>query len=164
MSATTTNPVASCVLLNLGRRRFALPSTNIAELAPPVRLHTFPHKTPLLSGVIVRRNRIIPVYDLASILINRPGMTGRFYLITEQSVANAAASSGQPSAQEFCAIPVSGGCELKTVEVLPPPPDCAAYVHGVVNVEDEQIEVLNLNALLASSQIQSETVNPGASQ
>lgn len=158
------NPAASCVLLNLGKRRFALPSTNIAELAPPVRLHTFPHKTPLLSGVIVRRNRIIPVYDLASILIDRPGMTGRFYLITEQSLTNAAAKGGQPGTREFCAIPVSGGCELKTIEILPPPSDSAAYVQGVVNVEDERIEVLDLNVLLASSRTQKEALDAGAKQ
>lgn len=164
MSATNANPVASCVLLNLGRRRFALPSTNIAELAPPVRLHTFPHKTLLISGVIVRRNRIIPVYDLASILINRPGMTGRFYLITEQSVTNAVSNSGKPEAQEFCAIPVSGGCELKTIEILPPAPGSAAYVQGVVIAEDEPIEVLNLNALLASAQSRDQTDGSGATQ
>ena len=33
----------------------------VAELAPPVRLHTFPHTTPLFAGVIVRRGRIVPV-------------------------------------------------------------------------------------------------------
>ena len=37
----------SYVLLQLANRRFALPSTIVSELAPPVRLHTFPHTSPL---------------------------------------------------------------------------------------------------------------------
>src|SRR5487761_914430 len=108
MNVTGTNPSDAFVLMNLGRRRFALASENIAELAPPVRLHPFPHNTPLISGVIVRRGRIIPVYDVASILIGRPGLTGRFYLITAHRL---------PSGEELCAIPVTGGCELKMTEM-----------------------------------------------
>ena len=58
----------SFVLLQIGNRRVALPAAHVAELAPPVRLHTFPHTTPLLAGVIVRRGRIVPVFDTEPVL------------------------------------------------------------------------------------------------
>ena len=53
---------SSFVLLQVGERRFALLSNIVTELAPPVRLHTFPHTSPLVAGVIVRRGHIVPVY------------------------------------------------------------------------------------------------------
>jgi chemotaxis signal transduction protein len=143
MNVTGNNPSDAFVLLNLGRRRFALASGNIAELAPPVRLHSFPHTTPLITGVIVRRGRIIPVYDVASVLIGKPGLTGRFYLITAHQLA---------SGEELCAIPVTGGCELTMTDMVPRHDGCAPYVRGFVNIESEQVEVLDLNALLTSSQ------------
>ena len=59
----------SFVLLQVGDRRFALPARIVAELAPPVRLQHFPHRSPLLAGVIVRRGRIVPVYDAGPVLI-----------------------------------------------------------------------------------------------
>ena len=62
---------SSFVLLQVGDHRFALPADIVAELAPPVRLHTFPHTSPLLAGVIVRRGHIVPVYDVAPTLLGR---------------------------------------------------------------------------------------------
>ena len=51
--ATQTAKDNSFVLLRIGHCRVALPAALVAELAPPVRLHAFPHTTPLLAGVIV---------------------------------------------------------------------------------------------------------------
>ena len=53
----------SFVLLHIGERRFALPASRVTELAPPVRLHKFPHTSARVSGVIVRRGKIVPVCD-----------------------------------------------------------------------------------------------------
>ena len=61
----------SFVLLQIGRRRVAMPAGNVVELAPPVRLHAFPHTAPFISGVIVRRGRIVPVYDAGSVLTGK---------------------------------------------------------------------------------------------
>ncbi len=61
----------SWVLLHVGNRRFALPAESVMELAPPVRLHNFPHTSRLIAGVIVRRGRIVPVYDVAPVLCGR---------------------------------------------------------------------------------------------
>ena len=81
MSGTGAAERASYVLLRIGNKRFALPSRGIVELAPPVRLHDFPHSSKFVAGVIVRRGRIVPVFDVAPLLTGRESPLHRFYLI-----------------------------------------------------------------------------------
>ncbi|MGH9683350.1 MAG: chemotaxis protein CheW [Candidatus Acidiferrales bacterium] len=140
MSAAENPGLRSFVLLQVGSRRFALPAGSVTELAPPVRLHTFPHNSPLVAGVIVRRGRIVPVYDAAPILMGRESPIHRFYLIAERDFGGAS----EPSA-----IPVNGECELVASDVWPSASDDPAYVCGKLEVESEQIPVLNLELLLA---------------
>jgi len=129
----------SFVVFQMNARRFALPAGDVTELAPPVRLHTFPHATPLLEGVIVRRGHIVPVCDPV-VLAGRNSPAHRFYLI-------ARCGTGQPA--EFAAIPVHGECELVSAD-LQPATLRPAYVSGVLAVGDESIEVLDLEKLVAS--------------
>src|SRR5215475_14104652 len=93
----------SYVLFPMGGKRFALPSEVVTELARPDHLQTFPHGTPLLAGVLVRRGRIVPVYDvsLLFLVIGRPPR--KFYLIANRQI---------DSRNEWTAIPVTGECEL----------------------------------------------------
>lgn len=141
------NPAAtSFVLLRVGERRFAFPASIVTELAPPVRLHTFPHASPLLTGVIVRRARIIPVYDAGSVLTGKRMMSHRFYLIARREFGKAT---------ELSAIPVDGECELATGEMQPPPPGQPHYVTGTLQVNDEMLDVLDLEALVTSQPIRS---------
>ena len=128
------------VLLQLASRRFALPSGIVSELAPPVRLHTFPHTSPLVSGVIVRRGHIVPVYDVASILLGRSSSVHRFYLIARRDF---------PDGPEGSAIPVSGECELTTAEMQEVSDDSRPYISGRLLIDGESIEVLNFDALVA---------------
>jgi chemotaxis signal transduction protein len=129
------------VLLQVANRRFALPSAIVSELAPPVRLHTFPHTSALVSGVIVRRGRIVPVYDVARILLGRSSSVHRFYLIARRDF---------PDGPEGSAIPVSGECELATAEMQQVGDESRPYISGRLLINDESIEVLNFDALLAS--------------
>ena len=69
------------VLLRLGDRRFAMVSSQIAELVAPSRVFRFPHRTENIEGVILRRGRIVPVCDVAEKLIGKSLLTRRFYLI-----------------------------------------------------------------------------------
>jgi chemotaxis signal transduction protein len=130
----------SFVLLQVGERRFALPADTVAELAPPVRLHTFPHSSALVAGVIVRRGRIVPVYDVAPVLLGTESPAHRFYLIAQREFGDAI----EPSA-----IPVNGECELATAEMQPPNPGSPAYVSGTLAVGDESVEVLDFEALVS---------------
>jgi chemotaxis signal transduction protein len=131
----------SFVLLQIGARRVALPAGLVAELAPPVRLHAFPHTSKLISGVIVRRGRIVPVYEAALVLGGRSSSSQRFYLIARWQVG---------SASELGAIPVNGECELANGEMQPPAMDRPAYVAGTLAVGDDSFDVLNLDAFAAS--------------
>ena len=141
------------VLLQLANRRFALPSTIVSELAPPVRLHTFPHTSPLVSGVIVRRGRIVPVYDVASILLGRTSSVHRFYLIARRKF---------PDGPESSAIPVSGECELVNAELHEASDNTRPHIFGHLIVGDESIEVLNFDALLARDSVQYQA--PGSAE
>jgi chemotaxis signal transduction protein len=126
------------VLFPLGRKRFALPAPKVTELARPDELQAFPHGTPLISGVLLRRGRIIPVLDVAQVVIGPDAPARRFYLIANRVFGRAT---------ELTAIPVSGECELTTSELLPRTGRLPEYVTGLLSLEDEIIEVLSLELL-----------------
>ena len=129
----------SYVLLQIGNRRFALPSTEVSELAPPVRLHQFPHNSPLVSGIIVRRGRLVPVYDVCPLLTGKNSPSHQFYLVARRHFG---------SASEPAAIPVNGDSELVTadaVQVTSP-----KYVLGMLMIGEESIEILDLDSLVAA--------------
>ena len=136
----------SYVLLQIGNRRFGLPSGIVTELAPPVRLHTFPHTSSLVAGVIVRRGRIIPIYEVAKILLGRSSSAHQFYLVARRAFA---ARPGESESFEFSAIPVNGQCELATSEMQPCGEERPPYISGTLAIDGESIEVLNFDALLA---------------
>ena len=128
----------SFVLLRLGERRFALAATYIAELVPPSRVFRFPHRTPDIEGVILRRGRIVPVCDLAEKLIGKRLTSRRFYLIAQRRYA---------THTEWIALPVTGECELINVEMTPSGETDPAHVAGWLSHDGDVIEALNLVAL-----------------
>jgi chemotaxis signal transduction protein len=141
MSAAENHARKSWVLLHVGNRRFALPAESVMELAPPVRLHNFPHTSRLIAGVIVRRGRIVPVYDVSPVLCGRESSVHRFYLIAERAFGKASEAS---------AIPVNGECELATSEMLPTQENAPSYFAGTLAIENENIDVLDLQELVSA--------------
>jgi chemotaxis signal transduction protein len=137
------NAPSSFVLLPLGSRRFAIPAEVVTELAPPVRLHEFPHTSAMLSGVIVRRARIVPVYDAREILVGKRSTSHRFYLIARREFEKVS---------ELSAIPVDGECELASGELQPPEAGRPSYVKGYIDLASERIEVLDFEMLVAQQQ------------
>jgi chemotaxis signal transduction protein len=128
------------VLFPIGKKRFALPAEEVAELAKPDKLQVFPHTTPLMTGVLVRRGSIIPVCDIAQILVGPTAPTRRFYLIASRDAGRR---------RSLIALPVSGGCELSSIEPRPQTGRLPDYVTGLLAVEDEIIEVLSLATIMA---------------
>jgi len=128
----------SFVLLRLGERRFAVAATQVSELAAPSRIFRFPHRTPKVEGVILRRGRIVPVCDVAESLLGRSLAARRFYLIAVRRYRNQ---------EEWVALPVSGDCELITAETTPASESDAPHVEGWISHNGEVIEVLNLAAV-----------------
>ena len=129
------------VLFPLGNRRFALRAEVVTELAKPDELQAFPHTTPLLTGVLVRRGRIIPVLDVAQVLIGPDAPARKFYLIASRKFARDA---------EWTAVPVSGECELLSAELGPPTGRLPRYVSGLLSLDGEIVEVIELEKLAAA--------------
>jgi chemotaxis signal transduction protein len=143
MTTAFESPETAYVLLHLGEQRFAVRAENVEELAGASRFQKFPHTTPLVEGVIVRRKRLIPVRDVASVVTGRPIAVHRFYLIVRRRYG---------AIEEAEAIPVTGDCELLS-GVIPLPmgegqPD---YFAGAIDLAGEQIPLLDLEKLTAAA-------------
>jgi Chemotaxis signal transduction protein len=130
----------SFVLFPMGKKRFALPAETVTELAHEDEPQTFPHTTPLMAGVLIRRGRIVPVSDIASVLIGPEAPPRKFYLIANRAL---------PDVEEWTAIPVSGECELTQAELLPVTGKLPGYVRGLLALREEIVEVLDLDRLLS---------------
>ncbi len=133
----------SFVLFPLGKKRFAMPADRVTELARPDVLHSFPQTTWLLAGVLLRRGRIVPVCDVAQVLIGPSAPSRRFYLIATRCFDGVVEST---------AIPVSGECELVRTEMIPPEGKLPDYVCGLLPLEREIVEVLDLDLLAAGEE------------
>jgi chemotaxis signal transduction protein len=127
----------SFVVFPLGVRRFALLTSDVVELSRAGLVQTFPHTTPGVTGVLVRRGEILPVWDVAEALLGSESVTKRFWLVTRRHFAG----------EEPTAIPVSGECQMLRAEMLPPPEGSAGHVRGVLVLEDQPVEVLDLARL-----------------
>lgn len=128
------------VLFPLGKKRFALPAVQVSELAREDQPQTFPHTTPLLTGVILRRNQIVPVADIAPVLIGPEAPARKFYLVVNRV--------GKKT-QSRAAIPVTGECELANAEQLPVTGKLPPYVSGLLSLHDEIVEVLDIERLMS---------------
>jgi len=143
MSTFKEQAEAAYVLLRLGDRRFALPADGVEELASASRLDKFPHKTPGVDGVIVRRKRVLAVRDVASLLTGRALLVHRFYLIVRRRYGTAV---------ELEAIPVSGDCELVGGAVpLPRSDDAPEYFAGSIDLGGDKIPLLDIEKLAAAA-------------
>jgi|SRR5579872_3424387 len=130
------------VLFPLGKKRFALPAEIVTELARPDVLQPFPHTTALLTGVLVRRGRIVPVFDIAQVVAKASAPARKFYLIASRTFGDAA---------EWTAIPVSGECVLVNAIPVTATHELPGYVSGLLSLDGEIIEVLDLERLAAEA-------------
>ena len=142
MTAGENQSGPSFLVLRVGTRRIALPREQVAELIASPQLFSFPHTTPLISGVVLRRGRILPVLDLGPCVLGTSSPATRFFLVVER-VANA---------REKCAIPVQGGCEL-VGGVMRPGEHEFDFMAGWLDIDGDQIEVLHLERAIAAASV-----------
>lgn len=128
------------VLFPLGKKRFAFSAEQVSELARQDEPQTFPHTTPLLTGVVVRRDQIVPVADIAPVLVGPDAPARKFYLVVSRKVKGRLSRT---------AVPVTGECELKDCEQLPVTGKLPPYVSGLLSLKDEIVEVLDLERLMS---------------
>ena len=130
------------VLFPIGEKRFAFSAEVVTELARPDVLHSFAQTTPLVTGVLLRRGKLVPVCDVAPVLAGSAAPARRLYLI--------AARRFDDGATESTAIPVNGECELLSTTLLPRTGKLPEYVRGLLSLPNEIVEVLDLEKLLAT--------------
>jgi chemotaxis signal transduction protein len=130
----------SYVLFPLGEKRFALPAETVTELARPDSVQTFPHRTPLMTGVLLRRGRIVPVCDVAQVLVGPAAPPRKFYLI---------ANCNLESRQELTAVPVTGECELASGMLVPLTGKEPPYISALLMIGDETVAIVALEKLIS---------------
>jgi chemotaxis signal transduction protein len=140
VNTETSNVVPSFVVLQIGSRRIALPREGVAELIASPLLYAFPHTTPLIAGVVLRRGRVLPVLELGPGVSGAPSPSTRFFLVVERRAFDA---------PEKCAIPVQGACELVTGIMFPAEGD-AGFVTGYLDLNGERIDVVDLEKTIAA--------------
>ena len=133
MNVSNTNR-GSFIVFPLAGRRFALPTTEVVELIRTGSIHMFPHTTPGVLGVLIRHGRILPVWDIAPALLGEDEPTLKYCLIARHNSA----------ADELTAIPISGDCQLVSTYMEPPPEGSPDHVQGVLSVDGQPVEVLQL--------------------
>jgi chemotaxis signal transduction protein len=152
MNAEKSSLVPSYVVFQVGARRVALPRESVAELIASPFLYSFPHTSPLISGVVLRRGRIVPVLDLGPGVLGAASPSARFFLVVERCIANIS---------ERCAIPVQGECEL-VAGIMLPATGQDEFVTGCLDLNGEQIDVLDLEKTIgASARMEQELVPAG---
>jgi chemotaxis signal transduction protein len=127
----------SVVVFPLGDQRFALPTADVVELSRPGVIQTFPHTTPGVMGVLVRRGEVLPVWDLARALLGTDDATRKFFLVVRRNFAGS----------EPTALLISGECQMLNAEVMPPPEGAAAHARGLLWLEGEAVEVIDIGRL-----------------
>jgi hypothetical protein len=139
VNAENNNLVPSFVVFQVGTRRIALRREEVADLIASPQLFAFPHTTPMISGVVLRRGRILPVLDLGPAVCGAPSRSTRFFLVVERNISGAI---------EKCAIPVQGACELVS-GIMFPHTDIVDFVVGRLDFNGEQVDVLDLEKAIA---------------
>jgi chemotaxis signal transduction protein len=152
MSAGSSSLTPSFIVFQVGTRRVALSQDCVGELiASPVQF-SFPHTSPLITGVVLRRGRIVPVLDLGPALAGKFSPPARFFLVAERRISNI---------PERCAIPVQGECELVTATVLPAEGG-DSFISGCLSLKEEWIEVLDLEKAIAAGAKRIEELIPAS--
>src|SRR5580700_10209213 len=136
----TSSLVPSFVVFHVGTRRVALSRDCVAELIASPLLFSFPHTTPLITGVVLRRGRIVPVLDLGPGLLGVLSPAARFLLVVEPHISNYS---------ERCAILVQGECEL-VAGIMFPASGQEEFLAGRLDLNEEQIDVLELEKAIAA--------------
>jgi len=102
-------------------------------------LHVFRHTNPLVLGVLVRRGRIVPVWDVTRVLCGASLSTRKVHLIAKQRFGDVT---------EWTALPVTGQCEiLSGLEPFPPSAEHPPWITGVLLLVEEVVELLDLDEL-----------------
>lgn len=128
------------VVFPAGALHCAVPAACVAELTLPNEVFSFPHTSRKILGVILRRGKVIPLYDLAGLLKLPEFTPAHYHLIAVRHTAEAT---------ELAAIAVSGECDLVSADVLPAKHPAPGVV-GELIWDGRSYELLDLDKLIAA--------------
>jgi chemotaxis signal transduction protein len=154
MSLENSALASSFVVFQARNRRVAFPRERVGELIASPVLYSFPHTTPRLAGVVLRRGRILPVLQLAPEVDDTPASSARFFLVVERRISDL---------PERCAIPIQGVCELVSGSMIPVTEQDSVAI-GYLDHDGEQIEILDLEKAIAAGGIQDEAADAVAEE
>ena len=132
------------VVFPAGTSLCAVPAASVAELVLPGQVYSFPHTSREILGVILRRGRVIPLFDLAGLLKLPEPAAAHYHLVAMRHPAQTA---------ELVAIPVSGECDLISADVLPASSSAPGVV-GELMWDGRSYKLLDLDKLILSEDAQ----------
>ncbi len=132
----------------------AIAAERVSELTASLPVHAFPHGSREIAGVILRQGRVIPLYDLATLLRQPQAGAAR----ASAGVAPWAEAPSQyqvivvrqlAGVSERAAFTVNGACDLIAAELLPAKIPGQA-VAGEIEWRGKRHAVLNLDKLFSA--------------
>lgn len=127
------------VVFPLGNRRFAVSAKQVSELASPGQVQSFPHTTPSLKGVLVRRGSVVAVCDISPELVGTEMSEEKFYLIVHCHIGG----MRQP-----IAVPVTGECILADAMVTNDTGE-GQFSLGTLLLDGETVSIVDVEKLVA---------------
>lgn len=156
MSKATAPPQKLLLFSLTSQKPFALGTLKIREIMPFVPLTRLPHSHSAVIGTMSFRGTAVPVIDMAA-AVGYPSLTA-----DERKTASIIVTDVQRREIGFLVRSVQKIVETNWKDVMPPPRGLGerAFITGLVNVEEQMVQLLDVELLL--SLVYPESVNPGA--
>ena len=126
-----------------GKQRFGINVFKVREVLPCPKLTAMPHRNPLVCGVAHIRGQTISIIDLSMATGGRAltDIQNRFVIISEYN----------RTIQGFLVEGVDRIININWEDVMPPPKGTGrdAYLTAVTKIEDELVEIIDVERILA---------------
>ncbi|MEP1706210.1 MAG: chemotaxis protein, partial [Marinobacter sp.] len=154
MAEGTKHPQKLLLFYLTNQRPFGLGTLKIREIMPFVPLTKLPHSHSAVIGTMSFRGSAVPVIDMAAAVGYQP-LTAE-----ERKTASIIVTDVQRQEIGFLVRSVRKIVETEWKKVMPPPKSLGdrAFITGLVNIEDQIVQLLDVELLLA--RVYPESVNP----
>lgn len=141
------------LMFRLGsRQRFGINVFKVQEVIQCPPLTQLPHAHPAIKGVINMRGKTISIIDLAYAIGRRP--------VTDISNCNVIVTEYNRNTQGFLVDSVDRIENLNWSEIHPPPRGAGSnYMTAVTNIDDELVEIIDVEKILAEVMTVDETIS-----
>ena len=154
MAEGTKHPQKLLLFYLTNQRPFGLGTLKIREIMPFVPLTKLPHSHSAVIGTMSFRGSAVPVIDMAAAVGYQP------LTVEERKTASIIVTDVQRQEIGFLVRSVRKIVETEWKKVMPPPKSLGdhAFITGLVNIDDQIVQLLDVELLLA--RVYPESVNP----